>query len=184
MLNLHYMNNKKIEFKSMKNQPIYFRSIDLISANYKINRIVHGDCRKCPTAILLKAASAKTNIPVQRWSNLFCTITRVDDVQEQIFATKNSIIVFHDLGFFTQKKSPEIRQQAEELIAAGDYTLDELAKIENAFETAPYGDSDEEYLFNGIMAVIDALDEIHENNDLSITKEVKERFAFKILQLN
>ncbi len=49
--------------------------------------------------------------------------------------------------------------------------------IEHAFEYAPKGNSEDDYMFNGLMAVVDALDIIHENTDINITKEIKQKFV-------
>lgn len=50
----------------------------------------------------------------------------------------------------------------KETIDATGYTWQELAKIEYSFETAKKGSTHEEWNFNGLMAVCDALMKIHE----------------------
>lgn len=56
------------------------------------------------------------------------------------------------------------------------YTLDELMKIEFAFEMAGKGNSDDEYMLNGLMAVVDVLADIH-GIDLEVREETKKLFV-------
>lgn len=77
----------------------------------------------------------------------------------------------------SQTIKPEAyRGGAKQEIDQTGYKWQELAKIEYAFETAPKGSSDEDWMFNGLMAVIDVLDEIHQNTDTETTNATKQRF--------
>lgn len=62
----------------------------------------------------------------------------------------------------------------EQIMSTG-YSWEELAKIEHSFETGDMGESEDEYMFNGLMAVVDVLAEIH-NIDLSEKKVAKKLF--------
>jgi hypothetical protein len=56
-------------------------------------------------------------------------------------------------------------------------SLEELAKIERSFEVGYWrGLFVKDRMFNGLSAVIDTLDEIHDNNDTIITGKVKSKF--------
>lgn len=63
---------------------------------------------------------------------------------------------------------------------AAGYTIQQAAKIERAFESSTGGNHDDEFddtwMFNGLMAVVDVLAEIHEI-DLDTVKETKELFV-------
>jgi hypothetical protein len=57
------------------------------------------------------------------------------------------------------------------------YSVHEIHQIEYAFENAPYqGDDTEEWMFNGLMAVVDVLAEIH-GIDLTAKEEAKKLFV-------
>lgn len=56
------------------------------------------------------------------------------------------------------------------------YTANEIVRIEHAFEHADGGNNSDEYMFNGLMAVVDVLAEIH-NVDLSVREEAKLLFV-------
>jgi hypothetical protein len=66
--------------------------------------------------------------------------------------------------------------EAKVQIDATGYTWQELARIEYAFERAPMSYTREEHVFNGLMAVIDVLSQIHEVNETTKTA-VKQSFA-------
>jgi hypothetical protein len=71
-----------------------------------------------------------------------------------------------DRNAFTQKMLKEIRSTG--------YTPHELALIEQSFESASWGEGCEDFMFNGLVAVLDTLAEIHQISD---TDEINnERF--------
>jgi len=69
-------------------------------------------------------------------------------------------------------KYPEIIEP----IKATGYKWRELARIEYAFETADKGNNEDEWMFNGLMAVVDVLAEIH-GIDLKEKEEAKALFV-------
>jgi hypothetical protein len=76
----------------------------------------------------------------------------------------------------------KILKLAEKQIRSTGYSESEIARIEDAFEYNSYdndydNDSNEDTMFKGLMAVIDVLDEIHENKDEQTTKRNKQRFT-------
>lgn len=56
------------------------------------------------------------------------------------------------------------------------YSIPELARIERAFERAPMGKTSDQFMFNGLMAVVDVLAEIH-GIDLEKREETKKLFV-------
>lgn len=60
-------------------------------------------------------------------------------------------------------------------VASTGYSFQEIAKIEISFECCDTENSEDE-MFERLMAVIDCLDQIHENTDEQVTKMSKERF--------
>lgn len=64
---------------------------------------------------------------------------------------------------------------AKKQIRSTGYSYYELAKIEKAFESA-IGKSIEDRRFNGLMAVVEILDEIHENKNPEVSTASKKRF--------
>ncbi len=64
----------------------------------------------------------------------------------------------------------------KEIIDSTGYTVGELSLIEDAFEQAPFGNNDEEWMFNGLMAVVNVLAEIHAV-DLTAKEQAKLLFV-------
>lgn len=90
--------------------------------------------------------------------------------------------------FMTIEKTQKITQSkysgpARHQIDSTGYLWPQLAKIEYAFETADRDESIEDYMFNGLMAVISVLDIIHENHDEEITTHSRERFSKNTLSI-
>jgi len=61
-------------------------------------------------------------------------------------------------------------------IESSGYKLHEFALIENAFEKGYKGN---DKMFNGLMSVVDCLDEIHKNKDVLITQNSKSLFQLQ-----
>lgn len=146
----------------------------MIDFNHTINVLIkayfngtlrHGKCAYCAVGTIVHASGAppSPNGVIHKydcscWKWLFYTDP---DTRTQIFDyTKNRI---H-------------KQIALDTIKPTGYQVDELARIEFAFETAPEGDNADEYMFNGLMAVVDVLAEIH-GIDLTAREETKKLFV-------
>jgi hypothetical protein len=153
----------------------------LVSA-YLNNTLVHGNCLACAVGTLLKPRCASLGIPGNRWANAFVTIEG-----DQLVAKNEEIISWN---FFTgyvavnkdkAKDSTDtpvatIFDQVQALFDGSDYSKEEYARIEYAFETAPKGENDDDYMFNGLMAVVSVLAEIH-GVDLEATEQARKLFV-------
>jgi hypothetical protein len=86
-------------------------------------------------------------------------------------------LCFHDKSWvWPILNIEEYIDEAKFEIDSTGYSVKDLAKIEFAFETAQKGNTEDDWMFNGLMAVIDVLAEIH-NIDLITVKEAKELFV-------
>lgn len=63
----------------------------------------------------------------------------------------------------------------EEIISTG-YTIMELTRIEHAFEVCERGKNDEDWMFNGLVAVLEVLKEIHQVTDQDLLTNNNNRF--------
>lgn len=70
----------------------------------------------------------------------------------------------------------QIIRAAYLMIDQTGYSEVELAKIEFAFESADEGSTEDENMFNGLMAVVDVLAEIH-GVDLTSKEQAKKLFV-------
>lgn len=155
----------------MKNQELYNRTVSILVKAYLEDTLVHNYCNACAVGNIIAGNKGyKVNIPgpfrTASWSLNNETIWPAwDDV----------FITAYNKG---QEISPNAYEgEAKEQIDSTGYKWRQLAKIEYAFESAPQGANEDEWMFNGLMAVIDVLDIIHENTDKSITETTKQLFV-------
>lgn len=144
-------------------RPSFDKTVSILVAAYLVGELQHEDCKKCVVGNLCGGKS--------EWQYLFMTDPR-NYIQHarQISELRESV-----LG----KRREQILQEAQDLCLSTGYTIDELKRIEFAFETAPgfkdnlddpleYDDDgipieeqNEDWMFNGLMAVVDVLADIH-----------------------
>lgn len=154
-------NNKKAK---MKNPELYNRTVDILVQAYFNDTLQHGNCHACAVGNLVAANCGYSFIKYsdrQRW--------------EKSSPYWQEVHMVGSCG--TQWIAPDwYHNGAKHQIDSTGYKWEETAKIELAFETAPKGNSEDEWMFNGLMAVIDVLDEIHENTDKQVTQLSKSKF--------
>lgn len=129
---------------------LYQKTVDILVKAYFEDTLEHGNCSACAVGNIVNYEKSKMS---WSWANVFCTSSRIQIVEPNNY-----------------------EGAAKDEIDSTGYTWRELAKIEYAFETAPKGNSGDEWMFNGLMAVIDVLDQIHENTDNQVTATTKQRF--------
>jgi hypothetical protein len=128
----------------------YHKTVNKLVDAYFRDELRHGDCMRCAVGNLCGGWVG--------WQFLFVTIK--EGKQHYNYMGFDSLI--------------HIEKKAQSL---SGYHWKDLAKIEFAFETADKGESDEDYMFNGLMAVVAVLDEIHQNTDPVITTISKNKFV-------
>jgi hypothetical protein len=143
-------------------------SVSVLVKAYLNETLTHGDCLACAVGNLVSAACNYDPI-----DHLFASTFDIDGG----YKGKGWAAVFCTIGDTDDDKRQYIRQssytgEAKEQIDATGYTWQQLAKIEKAFELAPKGKNDDEWMFNGLMSVVDVLAEIH-NVDLTTKESAK-----------
>jgi hypothetical protein len=77
-------------------------------------------------------------------------------------------------GDTSMETRPDIRKQ----INSTGYTWRELMEIEKAFELGTMNkEVNDKSQFDGLMAVVECLDKIHENHDTQVTTNSKNKFT-------
>ena len=147
----------------MKNEALYRRTVDILVAAYFNDTLVHLDCTACAVGNIV---AANKGLVLERLENGMVKLKNA--VYEE--NTKWFTAIFN--GEFYQDCTEDVMEQ----IRITGYNGFELASIEYAFEHASSGGSNDVWMFNGLMAVIDALDIIHENTDTTATASTKQRF--------
>jgi len=158
----------------MIKKELYNRTVDILVDAYLNDTLNHGDECACAVGNMIAANSGYKLVadgdakepgfvwmkddkfiePV--WTDLFMTYR--DTLEQKI-----------DARCF----NGETKRQ----VLTTGYHWNDLAEIEYAFETVDKGSSFDEWMFNGLMKVIDVLDRIHENTDTELTTQSKQRFT-------
>jgi hypothetical protein len=147
----------------MVREALYHKTVGILVDAYFNDTLQHNNCHACAVGNIIAANNCigfKTETDNKIWKGNSPT-------WHHVFMT--------DTG--KQNKRPMLyKGEPKDQIDSSGYTWQELAQIEYAFETVSKGNSVDEYMFNGLMAVIEVLDKIHENTDIQIQQESKKRF--------
>ncbi|KAA5540565.1 hypothetical protein [Adhaeribacter rhizoryzae] len=132
----------------MKNKELYDKTIKILVNAYLNDSLVQGNCHACAVGNIIAA-----NLNIKYDQDLKWINRQV--AWSQVFVTLSNKIA--------QVKRPwAYTGPAREQINATGYAWPELARLEYAFERAPRGKTKEERIFNGLMAVVEVLTQIHE----------------------
>lgn len=142
---------------------LYQRTTDILFQAYFNDTLKHNDCSKCPVALLILAGGGDK---FSYWWDSYYGPNGIEGLEEawsSVFLTRGPIQTIH----------PENYQGiAKQIIDSTGYTWQDLAKIEFAFESAPHGMNEDDHVYNGLVAVLEVLKEIH---GISDTEQI-ERF--------
>jgi hypothetical protein len=163
----------------MRKEQLYHKTVDILVQAYFADTLIHGNQCGCAVGNIV---AANCGIRVER-----------DDTQvgDSKISWGNPDKIWQDAAWygFITKAEPDrkcgtnySKRKARQQVRSTGYSIDELNEIERAFEQASWGDSEEDYMFNGLMAVIEALDIIHENKDEVVSKSSKQKFTKRELQ--
>lgn len=133
---------------------LYKQTEEVLYTAYFDDTLKHGYCRACAVGNICMAPALKLGLPNHFWNLLF--MTQTDPM--------------HQTEYNDTFYSQEYVDAAYSLINATGYTKKELMRIEWAFESSDQGKSDEDYMFNGLVAVLEVLKDIHglTDNDIEI----------------
>ena len=146
----------------MKNPELYKRTVDILVAAYFNDTLEQGDPCGCAVGNIV---AANMGIRVCK-DDMGCLGWGKDESPEwdKVANLGDYTPTFYEGGAKTQ-------------IDATGYTAYEIHLIEKAFESTNWDSGgDDQKMFNGLMEVIETLDQIHENKDEVVTKESKEKF--------
>lgn len=139
----------------MKNKALFNDTVQILVNAYLNNTLEPGNCHACAVGNII---AAKLNVKYDQhlkwidrpvaWSGVFVTLS----------------------SKIAQVKRPwACTGEAQAQINTTGYSWQELARLEYAFERAPGGKTKEERMFNGLMAVVEVLSQIHEMDEQTKT---------------
>lgn len=156
----------------MKNEFLYNKTVDFLVQSYFNGTLLKGNCTACAIGNIV-GGNKGIEIPILTDRN------NPPDVPEISILTAQVSINIFDINV------------ENELYKITGYSFSELRSIERTFERESkihwlnYNrHSETEILidqFNGLMAVIDVLDQIHKNTSTEITTQSKSKFNKPVL---
>jgi hypothetical protein len=167
------------KFKQMKigNRPeIYKRTVDILFDAYFNDTLQHSNCCACAVGNIV---AARCGFKLQALPNSY---------GDRVVTWGGAHTPAWDDVFMTAYGKQftwfdNYTDEAKTQIDSTGFIVAELAKIEYAFETANKGTSSEDWMFNGLVAVLEVLKEIHEVTE---DEESAQRFKahYESKQLN
>lgn len=120
-------------------------SVSVLVRAYLNNELQHGDCGACAVGNLVLAAGVPKSASV---------------IEGKVNASWKWAFFTCD-GVQSRGDNDKLLGYALWVIKKTGYLVDDLARVEFAFETAEKGNNKDDYMFNGLLAVVDVLAEIH-----------------------
>lgn len=156
----------------MNDKQKFHHTISILVNAYMQGTLEHMDCAACAVGNII-SASIKAEIYYDEhfrqkmWRR---GEVRIEPIWFNLFITPG-------IGRRQRKWPHKYKGYVKKQVDATGYSWQDLAKIEKAFESVSCGDGNkDEWSFNGLMAVVDALAEIH-NIDLSERESAKLLFV-------
>jgi hypothetical protein len=148
----------------MNRPELYKKTVDILYQAYFNNTLEHGNCKACAVGNLVACNSGYRIARMLNGKLLWLDRTgrKVDSTWGDVFRTPPKRL------FRSQKQIIDLENffgSSESQILSTGYNVDELARIEFSFETASKGKSDEDYMYNGLAAVLEVLKQIHNITD-------------------
>lgn len=152
----------------MKNKNLYDKTVAILVKAYLNDTLQHCECTACAVGNIV---AGNLNIGLEKRGN-------------QVYLKDESGMSsgrwFGAISYGRVKESRLTEEILHQIKSTG-YTAQQLADIEQKFEHAyaPYGTDDDfepEWMYNGLMAVVQVLGEIHEVSQ-EVTEETKLLFA-------
>jgi hypothetical protein len=149
-------------------KPTFESTVKILVEAYLNDTLEHGNCYACAVGNIVAANMGHSFVPCQDRTSKKITW----DITKGLYAGRGDYGSWYEtLGLDFFGATPSVRGRME--IESTGYSDRELIRIENAFEGASWlGDR----MFNGLMAVVDVLAEIH-GVDLSVKESAKKLFV-------
>lgn len=148
----------------MKNKELFTKTVNILVDAYFKNTLKHGDCAACAVGNIIRG-------------NGMQLCMRGDDIEK--YYTKSVQWLRHIKNTIRKDEEPQecdVEIALEQINITG-YSIEELNIIEKAFENPEIFYDGNDYMFNGLMAVVDVLIEIHEGNE---TEKVTAKELFTV----
>lgn len=149
---------------------LYKRTTDILYQAYFNDTLDHHNCYACAVGNLIAANMCKRFVVDETLNEQKLHWEGYNSYAMNSTAGKdvNWFAIVRGVSWKTNDRDGEI--------ASTGYTIQELAKIEHAFENCKEGKNKEDYMFNGLVAVLEVLKDIHQVTDQDLLTSNNNRF--------
>lgn len=132
-------------------------TVNILVQAYLNGTLEHGNCKACAVGNIIRGNGYDIVKDAKRKNETQWLLKIMTDIR----------------GHINRPTAPRV---AARQIASTGYSIYELHLIEYSFENCGFGKNEDEYMFNGLMSVVDTLADIH-NIDLTAKEEAKKLFV-------
>jgi hypothetical protein len=136
----------------MKNLELFNKSVGILVDAYRNDTLRHGDYCGCAVGNLIASNCG------------YKIITTNSSSFEWSFSS--GILWYTTYTHLDEANKCKVKKQIE----STGYLYEELMKIEKSFEKSDRGNNDDDWMFNGLLAVYDILCNIHEMDKEEVIK--------------
>jgi hypothetical protein len=150
----------------MNRPELYKKTVDILYQAYFNDTLQHGNCYACAVGNIVAANcgySFKTSLDAMQFQNLYWA-HESESIYDCSIQASNQEMWYDAIGGGSVIRSGFNATAIKQIDATG-YTPKELCKVEVAFERAARGNNNEQHMFNGLEAVLEALKLIHAITD-------------------
>jgi hypothetical protein len=158
-------------------------TVNVLVKAYLNDTLRHNNCYACAVGNMIASANGfkysmlkeALSDNKEHWLLKWAHLPSIYDAEIELSSNdqqENWMNVFRD----GEVQYSNYNGKSKELIDSTGYTVYELARIEEAFEDVDSNCTNDEWMFNGLMAVIEVLAEIH-GIDLKQKEEAKALFV-------
>lgn len=141
---------------------LYKKTVNILFDAYFNDTLVHNNCYACACGNIVAANSGYQFVPAEDAPHKKLTWD-VSGGKYHSARADNKAHWFYPLSMFVPSEYD--MELAKKQIHAAGYTVQDFMIIERAFEGASKGHCDEDYMFNGLVAVLEVLKQIHQVDD-------------------
>lgn len=149
---------------------LYKRTTDILYQAYFNDTLAHQDCGACAVGNICAGNGIPKIIGNSYAENNFYN----NGAWAEAFTTGDNYQATWPDAITPGKEG--YKENVAKVINATGYAWTELAKIEYTFEAADKGNNDEDWMFNGLVAVLEVLKDIHQVTDQDLLTANNNRF--------
>lgn len=151
----------------MKHQELFDRTISILVKAYLNNTLEHTNCYACAVQNIV-AGNMGLEITPKTYSHPLSNCGSITLIIKNLTYEETLVV---GLGYISEREAKLSQSQKKQMLSTG-YSYEHLSNIEESFESINKYQcaSEDEYMYKGLMSVVDTLMQIHEADQSEITQ--------------